>query len=86
MTIKYDKLEDWQKVFYDLNTKLGNDVWGARLEGTDEKWESLRIFISHQKYIKQILEETNGEIADLPLVFTIFSQESYTSLERKKKK
>jgi hypothetical protein len=73
----YEELEDWEKAFYDLNEKLGNDVWGAKLEDDGEGNACMRVYVNKKECIKLVSQETNDEIAGYDVVFTVFSQEEH---------
>lgn len=77
MTVKYEELEIWQKAFYDLNMKLGNDVWGARLEDGPDGNMLMKIFINDAALKETVLAETNGRLAGHEIVFEVYSQEEY---------
>lgn len=83
--VSFENLEDWQKLFYNLNNRVGNDAWGARIEasGTPGK-ERMRIFINNDKIIDSILEITNGVLGSFELVFTKLDQEYYISSIKEK--
>lgn len=74
---KYEELEFWEKTFYDLNKKLGNDIWGARIEGDGTRNERMRVFINKEEFREAVLKETNGYLAGYPLVFTVLNQDDY---------
>ncbi len=74
---KYDELKAWEKAFYDLNKKIGNDVWGARLEADGSGKFRMRVFISHESFKAEVLKETGGSICDHPLVFTVYEQDAH---------
>lgn len=71
---KYEDLEPWEKAFYDLNMKIGNDAWGARLEKDKSGKYQLRIFVNNMKFIKTVLDETQGKLAGYSLIFNILDQ------------
>jgi len=76
---KYEDLEQWEQAFTDLNKKVGNEVWGARLEGSGQGGKfRLRIFINNMEVKAQVLKETNGVLGGHPLVFTLYTQESHS--------
>ena len=81
---KYEDLEKWEQAFFDLNKKIGNDAWGARLEGsgTSESYR-LRIFMNNASVEEKILKETNGFLEGHPLVFTVYTQEAYSLREHR---
>lgn len=73
-----DGLEPWQWDFKLLNDKLGNDVWGCRLE-TDiqvHDEEFVRIFVNSNTYKEKITEMTGGVLAGRKIYFTILLQEN----------
>lgn len=74
----YEDLEQWEQAFYDLNMKLGNEVWGARLEGDGATGSRMRVFINSAEWEEKVLQETNGVLAGHPLVFTVYSQEEHS--------
>jgi len=78
---KYEELEAWEKAFVDLNAKIGNDAWGARLEGDGAKGYRLRIFVENKQIKDIVMVETMGIIREFPIVFTEYSQEAYTLRE-----
>lgn len=81
---KYEELEPWEKAFYDLNMKIGNDAWGARLEGNGSGGQRLRVFINKEEFKEKVLVETKGKIAGYPLVFTVLEQQHYANSMQKK--
>jgi len=70
---------DWHLAFKELNEKLGNDVWGARVEQADveddRNLEFIRIFITNAKFERSVLKETSGILAGRKILFTILEQE-----------
>jgi len=82
-----EQLESWQQLFYDLNMKLGNDVWGARLEGDGHGGQRMRVFVNSQSMIDKVSAETNDVLGKHKLVYEVYQQEHYTEklAEREKK-
>lgn len=79
---KFDELESWEKAFFELNKKVGNDAWGARVEGGgNQGMTRLRVFINHADIEKKVLRETDGVLAGYPLVFTVYTQEAQSKRE-----
>jgi hypothetical protein len=74
----YNDLEDWEKAFYGLNMKLGNDVWGARIEGDGFKGKRIRVFVNHYNLKEKVDKATGGNIAGYPIIIEEYSQEDYT--------
>lgn len=79
-------MENWQWKFQQLNEKLGNDAWGARieeLETEDGKTnEFMRIFVQNEKIQETVIRETNGMLDKYKIVFTVLKQEDeYKFLE-----
>jgi hypothetical protein len=73
-----DGLEAWQWDFKLLNEKLGNDVWGARIE-TDiqvHDEEFVRMFVSNNTSKEKVIELTNGIFAGRKIFFTILLQDN----------
>lgn len=77
--VEEPQLPDWQIQFQKLNEKLGNEVWGARVEETSEdderKLEIVRIFLESSKLEKKVLVETGGVLSGRKIVFTVLQQE-----------
>lgn len=81
---KYEELEDWEKAFFDLNKKIGNDAWGAAIEGDGSGNSRMRIYLEKAEFEEIVLKETKGKVAGYPLVFTVLSQEAYAISEHKR--
>lgn len=81
----YEELSLWEKAFYDLNAKIGNDVWGASLEGDGTGGRRMRVYINKEELEAKVLTETKGTIAGYPLVFTVLNQDHYALSEIKRK-
>lgn len=79
-----DDLTSWEQAFVELNEKLGNNVWGVSIEGDGAGGERLRIYINHEEFEKEVLEETNGTLDGHSLVFTVYDQYDYALKQSKK--
>ncbi len=74
----YEDLCDWEKAFFNLNMKVGNNAWGGRLEADGSGGFRMRIFINNEKVKEKILAATSGNLLGHPIVFTVYSQSEYT--------
>jgi hypothetical protein len=78
--IEYDTWLAWQQAFYYLNIKFGNDVWGASLEYDGKGRERIRMYVSTEKNIEDVMAETMGVVDNKPIVFTLMLQKDYKVL------
>lgn len=73
-------MKPWKRAFYELNIKIGNNVWGASLEGNSSGGYHLQVFINKEEIQEKVLVETKRKIVGYPLVFTVFKQQHCANL------
>lgn len=72
-SIDFQKLEPWQKAFYELNMKIGNEAWGAQLVNEGDG-DFIVIYVSDPNFKEKVQKELNGKLDGKDIQFKVMPQ------------